>query len=785
MTLLDRLRRRPRWQHPEPDVRLEAIRELGAAEQEQLLEIARNDPDARVRRAAVRRLSAPTALAGAVGDPDEGVRDEAVDSLLRLAMGEDGPAAEASLAALSEIRHLVTLARSARLAPIRQGALTRIHEARTLATVAKTAEDPAVRLGALRRVEDPALLLEIASKSEHKDVAVAAVERIEGDDDLRSIVERGKNKAAARRARGKLDERAKGSTAPAPSDPGPIETAVPVAAPAIEPPPVPAPVPAIEPPPGEPGASEPPPVKVVARAPSAEPPQQEAIEPEEKPGRERSERLTHVERLCARLEALAKAPGTSLREATSGLHEATAAQDLGGIPARLVQRLKTARAALFARAQELREADEWSRWGNAAIQEELCRRVEAMEKREDLEQVARELHEADARWAEVRQAPRDQAEALRERYQAARGPVRARLDAYFARKAEQEAERLGQKQALCERAEALADSTEWLKASEELKALQARWKGIGPTSHRRSQALWKRFRVACDRFFTRRHQDLRRRKAEWAANLVLKEALCVRAESLAESTDWETASAEIRKLQTEWRSVGPVRKDKSDAVWQRFRKACEGFFERYRKRGELERAAKRAEREGLCAELEAFLPPAGEPRPALDGLAQQVQALLARARQAPPLAPEDEEALSRRLVAARSRLVETYPESFRGTDLDPEANRARKEKLCARVEALLWAGAGGEQGLSGDELARRLEEALAANAIGGPADSETRRRAETEEVKAAQAAWKRLGPVPGEAGAALEERFHRACARFFEERRSAPKRPNRHPPSHT
>jgi len=128
-----------------------------------------------------------------------------------------------------------------------------------------------------------------------------------------------------------------------------------------------------------------------------------------------------------------------------------------------------------------------------------------------------------------------------------------------------------------------------------------------------------------------------------------------------------------------------------------------------------------------------------------------------------------EEDLTRRVVTARNRYIEAYPESFRGTELDPEANRARREKLCSRVEALAaaHAEAGGAAALSGNDLARRLKEALASNTIGGKAEAESRQRAERAEVESAQAAWKRLGPVPGETGDVLESRFNAACTRFF------------------
>ena len=98
---------------------------------------------------------------------------------------------------------------------------------------------------------------------------------------------------------------------------------------------------------------------------------------------------------------------------------------------------------------------------------------------------------------------------------------------------------------------------------------------------RSGKAVWERFRSACDRFFTRRQEDLKRRKDEWASNLARKEALCAQAEALAESSDWNASAATLKKLQAEWKTVGPVRKAKSEVVWQRFREACDRFFERY------------------------------------------------------------------------------------------------------------------------------------------------------------------------------------------------------------
>src|SRR5205814_3146067 len=106
-------------------------------------------------------------------------------------------------------------------------------------------------------------------------------------------------------------------------------------------------------------------------------------------------------------------------------------------------------------------------------------------------------------------------------------------------------------------------------------------------------------------------EELKKRKHEWAANMARKQALCERAEALSTSTDWEPAAAEIRKLQAEWKTVGPVRRDRSEAIWQRFRKACDAFFDRYKHRDEVERLSRLAQRETAIQDLEALVAPAG------------------------------------------------------------------------------------------------------------------------------------------------------------------------------
>lgn len=420
------------------------------------------------------------------------------------------------------------------------------------------------------------------------------------------------------------------------------------------------------------------------------------------------------------------------------------------------ERLKAARSALFPRAQEAREAVEWSRFSNLGVQEQLVQQVEALIAESDLDKAARVVREIDERWKSARQVPKEEGEALWLRFKAARDQVRARLDEHFAKRAQEFAAARAKREELIARAEALKDSGEWIKTAEELKALQAEWKAAGVLPHKESDALWQRFRAACDAFFSRRKEDLAGKKEAWAKNLEHKEALCARAEELAQSADWDAAAAELKKLQAEWKTAGPVPKKKSDEIWNRFKAAGDLFFDRYKKRDELTRTAALEARTALVVDLEAFAT-AATVADAREGLDTR----LAAWRQAPALDGSLADALQARFFAARAAVVARAPEAFTGTEHDPELKRQRLEKVIAKVEALV--ASAGETAPAPADLGSRLREALAQNALGGGGAQESRRRVNQDEVNAARQAFARSADPSVPDFEALKARFEAAC----------------------
>jgi hypothetical protein len=492
---------------------------------------------------------------------------------------------------------------------------------------------------------------------------------------------------------------------------------------------------------------------------------------------ERAERIRRDDENAARLtklgergEEIVKAEALSFKEATRCLRDVTAAlQNPGPLASRhqreaLLERLEAVRKQLYPRVQALRQDEEWKEWANLTVQEELCRELEALAGEENLDLVGQRLREIDERWKQAKEAPKGQADTLWERFRKSRDEIWNRLEQHYARQAAERKANLERKVVLCEKAEGLKDSTDWIRTAEALRALQGEWKGIGAVPRQQTQQIWQRFRAACDFFFTRLKAHRQERASLWVENLRQKEALCERAEALALSSDWDTTSAELRRLQEEWKKIGAVRKNRAEEVWQRFRKACDAFFERFKRRDALDADAERARREALCQQIEALIP-VSEDAEAPAGLAAQITDMLTAWREGDRSRISEE--LERRFDHAHQTLLAHFASALAGTELDPQHALKKLEKLNARVMAL--ADDFDQTGRAGDDLAARLREALATNTIVGQAERDARWQAAKTEVEEIQAAWRRHAPFALRP-IAFEPQFKAACDRFFAHR---------------
>jgi len=494
-----------------------------------------------------------------------------------------------------------------------------------------------------------------------------------------------------------------------------------------------------------------------------------------------------LQRLIDRAKRASDAEAITLREGERLMRDIGAGLDAAqGVDNKDVSdaagRLRTLQEAIAPRVKDLREMDDWRRFANAQRQEQLIAMAEAIvaslkaddeEKKEsDLAATAKALRELHAKWQEVAEAPRNVAQRLWDRFRTATDLIRSRCEIYFVKMREERAAALEHKNAIVTEAEALANSQDWGKAAARFQELQVAWQALGPVARESGRELSQRFRTASNTFFARRREDLTERKKVWTDNLAKKESFCERAEALAESTDWDNAAAEMKKLQADWKTVGPVRRNKSDVIWARFRAAADKFFERYHHRHEIALQEKLAEREAMVVELEGLIAPGQvDGTETVSDLAERVQAVRNNFNRAVPIPGAGMKALIDRWQAALSRIVEQRPDAFKGTDLDPALVIQRMEKLVARVESLLdeVREPAHKQALSQTELlAAKLRNALASNAMGGRTGEDAKWRAAGEAVKDAQAAWQRLAPSSAPEAQTLDARFRDASRRVMD-----------------
>ena len=148
-----------------------------------------------------------------------------------------------------------------------------------------------------------------------------------------------------------------------------------------------------------------------------------------------------------------------------------------------------------------------------------------------------------------------------------------------AKREEHRAAQTARKETLAAEAEELAaNSTQWKTAGDRLREILEEWRTISGLDRKTDDVLWKRYSAARETFNRRRGSHFAELDRERAGARQTKEALCERAEALADSTDWGPTAAAFRDLLTEWKAAGRASKDVDDALWQRFKAAQDIFF---------------------------------------------------------------------------------------------------------------------------------------------------------------------------------------------------------------
>ena len=294
-------------------------------------------------------------------------------------------------------------------------------------------------------------------------------------------------------------------------------------------------------------------------------------------------------RLCEMAEKLAdEADVISAFNQLQGLHQEY--KEIGPVAKELREeiwnRFKAASTVINKRHQDhflaLKEKEE----ENLAKKTALCEQIEAIDLTvlksfADWNTQTEQILACQAEWKTIGYAPQRMNTLIFERFRAACDQFFQQKAEYFKNVKNELNENMAKKTALCEKAEALKDSTDWRATGDALIQLQKEWKAIGAVPHKVSEALWKRFIAACDHFFEEKQKATAGQRNEEKENMAHKQAIIEQLQALQENPDQNDAVQRVKELQAEWNSVGHVPFREKDNLYKKYRAACDALYKQF------------------------------------------------------------------------------------------------------------------------------------------------------------------------------------------------------------
>lgn len=216
---------------------------------------------------------------------------------------------------------------------------------------------------------------------------------------------------------------------------------------------------------------------------------------------------------------------------------------------------------------------------------ELCEKVEELLLEPSIIKSFRELQRLHEQWKEIGPVPDDKKDEIWERFKSTTDKINQRRRDHYKQLQEEQEANLAAKVALCEKADSLlakeATSVKaWQERTRQFNDLFKMWKSIGPAPKKQNDEIWERFKTSIDAFYTEKKEHFSKIKDQQINNYNLKLELCLQAEALKDSDDWRKSSRELIDLQKQWKEIGPVPRKHAEKIWQRFRGACDEFFNR-------------------------------------------------------------------------------------------------------------------------------------------------------------------------------------------------------------
>lgn len=248
-------------------------------------------------------------------------------------------------------------------------------------------------------------------------------------------------------------------------------------------------------------------------------------------------------------------------------------------------RFKEASTVINKRHQEHFEGLKAKEQENLEAKTAICEEIEGIDfstlkSFKDWEEKNKAVIALQDKWKTIGFAPKKSNVKIFERFRAA-------CDVYFNKKSdyykvvkEEMEKNLDLKKALCEKAEALKDSTDWKDGTDKMIALQKEWKTIGSVARKHSDIIWKRFISACDYFFEQKNKNVSSQKSVEQTNLAAKKALIEKIKTLDETLAHDEALATLKNMMAEWNTIGHVPFKEKDKIYKEYHEIVDKQYDR-------------------------------------------------------------------------------------------------------------------------------------------------------------------------------------------------------------
>ena len=496
--------------------------------------------------------------------------------------------------------------------------------------------------------------------------------------------------------------------------------------------------------------------------------------------------------------------------------------------AQLSQQFENSCNEFFLIQRDFWEKKSWEQWANLALKEELCDELEKSLEKDSLKESAEKARKAQEKWRELGAVDRSKSESIwakfhdicdkiytqcfeektniykdlkeimhdidndinwkettehvkkiQERWNEI-GPLPKAVEKdlkltfqtmcniffdkqreFYQKRDQERKENLALKIDLCEKAEKLSTSNDWAETSRKLKSFQRRWKSIGPVPKADSDALWARFRKACNTFFQRLEDELPK-------NLKKKEALCEKAEQIIaqlESSDtFDSLTEQILNLQQQWKQIGPVPQELSQALWDRFQTPCNTFFETknsYVKERKRQWEENQKQKEALVEKAESLASSTDWKKTSetLNELQKQWQQIGSAQRKV-------ERELWSRFQEANDYFFSQQIKFFDSLNNEKKDKLKQKESLCLSLEILAKLTVSPSANFEYNKfipIAEQLDTALKfKDEIFVPNDSSVTRANALKKMKIITKEWEAIGRISDRYDASLLRRYQKA-----------------------